>query len=120
MKNNKVLLVLGYIIIGIVLIPIAAIGIYIAPGALLFYILYIYNRKKYGPMDPKEGKDYKIASTIIIIIGLFILVYAVKANLWSPLGYLYTQILVFVGLLPVCYHIYKEIKKNKELDNNLK
>lgn len=115
--KNKVLLVFGYIILGIVLLPIIAIGIYIAPGALLFYILYFYNRKKFGPMDSKEGKNYKIASTIIIIVGLLILVYVMKANLWSPIGYLYVQILVFAGLLPACYHIYKEIKKNKESKN---
>lgn len=107
---NKVLKVLGYILIGIVLLPIIAIGLYVALGGSLFLGLYIYNRKKNGPNDPREGKPYKIASTILFLIGMVFLYLINQVKFISWQGYLWIQLVVFIGLLPICYYQYKLIK----------
>ena len=57
---NKVLKVLGYILIGIVLLPIIAIGLYVALGGSLFLGLYIYNRKKMVPTTPGKGSRIRL------------------------------------------------------------
>lgn len=107
---NKVLKVLGYILIGIVLLPIFAIGLYVAVGGSLFLGLYIYNRKKNGPSNPKEGKNYKIVSTILFIIGFFILFFYAQLQFLSWQTYLWIQLVTFIGLLPMCVFQYRKIK----------
>lgn len=107
---NKVVKVLGYILIAIVLLPIIAIGLYVFVGASLFLCLYIINRKKNGPSNPREGKPYRIISTILFILGLILLYFVGKINFLSWQGYLWLQLVVFVGMLPICLYQYKLIK----------
>lgn len=126
MRESKGLDVLSYIIIGIVLLPIIAVLLYVIFGVWLFIILYIIARKKCGKMDPKESKDYKIASTVILILGALIMVFGFKINFnlipdWNfnninYVGYFCLQLLVFVGLIPLDVFYWKKIKKTKEVD----
>ena len=125
MKESKGLNIASYIIIGIVLIPIIAILLYVIFGVLLFLFLYILVRRK-EKIDAKEGKDYKIASTLIIIFGAIIMVYGFKINFnlipdwnfsnlnWT--GYFSLQMLIFIGLIPMDLFFYKKLKKLKEVE----
>lgn len=105
--------VIAYILIGILLIPVLALCLYLALGGSLFIVLYVYNRKKNGLMDIKEGKNYKIVSTILFIIGFLILFSMEKIHFFSWQSYLWIQLVTFIGLLPMCYFQYKRIKENK-------
>lgn len=110
---KKLLRISGYILVGILLLPMIAVGLYFILGGSLFFGLYVYNRKKNGPQDPKGGRDYKIASSIIFIVGLIFLVFYMKVNFISWQGYLWVQLLTFAGMLPLCWYQYRLIK-NKE------
>lgn len=110
---KKFLHILGYVLIGILLLPMIAIGLYFILGGSLFVILYVYNRKKNGPRDPKGGREYKIISSILFLAGLILLVFYMKINFISWQGYLWVQLLTFVGMLPLCFYQYRLIK-NKE------
>lgn len=110
---NKFIRFLGYALIGILLLPMIAIGLYFILGGSLFFGLYVYNRKKNGPRDPRGGRNYKIISSFLFLIGLVVLVFYMKINFISWQGYLWVQLLTFVGMLPLCFYQYRLIK-NKE------
>ncbi len=121
MQESKGLAILGYIVIGIVLIPIAFILLYILLGISLFAVLYILARKKQKHFDPKDGKNYKLASSLILVIGAVIMILGFKINFniipewnfsvinWQ--GYLWLQLLVFIGLIPMDIFLYRKIKE---------
>ena len=75
MKESKGLTILSFIVVGIFLLPIIAVLLYVILGASLFMVLYILTRKKVGKIDSKEGKYFKIASTIILVLGAFLMVF---------------------------------------------
>lgn len=113
---RNVFKILGYIFIGIVLLPIVAIGLYLLLGGSLFIILYIINRKKNGKTNPNEGKVCKTASTIIIIILCFIVFYFYKVTPFSLKGYFLTQGVTFIGLLPMCYYFFICLKNGNSIN----
>ena len=120
MKENKGLSILGYILIFILLSPIIAILLYVGIGGLLFYILVIYNRVKNGKTDPKEGKAYKIASTLVFVAGLFVAYMVFSNNGWqfnifSLNTFITAQIITFIGFIPVDIYYFSKIK---HLDKN--
>ena len=115
MKENKGLSVLGYILIFILLSPIIAVLLYVLLGGLLLYILVIYNRVKNGRTDPKEGKSYKIASTLVFMLGIGISFTVFSSNDWTfnlldIKTFITCQIVTFVGFLPVVLYYFQKIK----------
>ena len=115
MEASKPIRIIGYILIGIVLLPIIAIGLYVAVGGGLFLFLYIKNRIKNGKQDPKAGRTYKTVSTILFFITMLILAIILyqtigSINLLSWQGYLGVQIVVFVSMIPMCIYQYKSLK----------
>lgn len=115
METSKPVRILGYILIGIVLLPIIAIGLFVALGASLFLILYIINRKKNGRQDPKAGKTYKTISTIlffITLLGLAILLLTTigTVNFLTWQGYFGIQAVVFISMIPMCIYQYRSLK----------
>lgn len=109
---NKILKILCYILLIILLSPVLAIILYVAVGAALFFILYFYNRKKNGPTPPAKRNNYKLAASILFIIGMLILFVTNNLNLLSWQGYLWIQLITFVSFIPLCYEQYLIIKKN--------
>lgn len=126
MRENKALSILSYIVIGIILIPIIAILLYVIFGISLFLILYIINRIKYGKSDPKEGKNYKLTSSIIIIVGAIIMVFGFNINFnlipdwnfneFNWIGYFSLQLLIFIGIIPLDFFFIKKLKCRKEVE----
>ena len=115
METSKPIRILGYILIGIVLLPIIAIGLYVALGGGLFLFLYIKNRIKNGKQDPKQGKTYKTVATILFFITMLIMAIILyqtvgSINLLSWQGYLGVQAVVFISMLPMCIYQYKSLK----------
>ena len=124
MKESKGLTILSFIVVGIFLLPIIAVLLYVILGVSLFMVLYILTRKKVGKIDSKEGKYFKIASTIILVLGAFLMVFIYNINFnivpdwdfnnlnWS--GYLWLQLLVFVGLIPMDIFLINKIRNEKK------
>lgn len=120
MQQSKGVTIFSYILIGIVLLPIFLVLLYVVFGVALFLVLYIINRVK-GKIDSKEGKNYKIASTIVIVIGAAIMVFGFKVNFYlvpnwdfsnlNWTGYFYLQLLIFIGLIPMDIFLIKKLKK---------
>ena len=110
MKDNKAVTIIGYILIGILLLPIIAVGLYVGLGAILFYILLIIDRVKNGKSDVKEGRTYKTVSGILITIAtiLAFVIFKPELNIFNLKTYFIIQGIIFIGLIPLC--IYKTIK----------
>ncbi|MBO5542663.1 MAG: hypothetical protein J5936_04420 [Acholeplasmatales bacterium] len=121
MKDNKFLTILGYILIIILLSPIIAVLLYLIIGGALFYSVTIYDRIKYGPSNIKEGKDYKLISTLLFIAAILIMfiIYnknGLKFDIFTWRDFFACQGIAFVGFIPlVLYHLkrMKTIKENK-------
>lgn len=106
--------VLSYILIGIVLLPIAAIVIYLSLGLALYLILYIYYRVKFGPIqNNKESKIYKNVGAVIIIIFIIGLFISGQTNLFSVQTWGLCNLAAFLGCLPISFYVFKQIKEMK-------
>lgn len=115
MKENKGLSIFGYILIFILLSPIIAVLLYVLLGGALLYTLVIYNRVKNGRTAPKEGKSYKIASTLVFMLAIGISFYVFSSNGWSfnlldIKTFITCQIVAFVGFIPVVIYYLQKIK----------
>lgn len=111
---NKGLRILGFIVLGIILIPLIVIAAYVLLGASVFALLYFINRKKNGTVDLNEGKNYKIVSTLFFIGALLIAYFVGTLNIFTWQGYLWLQFVVFIGMLPMCYLQIIQLKRNKQ------
>ena len=111
-EDNKIITIIGYILIGILLLPLIAIGIYIGIGAILFYILFIIDRVKNGENNIKDGKGYKTASGIFALIatGAAIIIFRPELNIFNIETFFIVQGVVFIGLLPLSYYKYLRIR----------
>ncbi len=102
--------VLGYILIGIILLPLALVALYLSLGGGVFILLYIKNRMKYGKMNNPASKPYKnLSAVLIILLSLFIYMQFGIAPL-TVVGYFKIQLIVFIGLIPMCIYFLKNLK----------
>lgn len=111
MKEKTWVTIVGYILIGILLLPILAIGLILIVGISLFLILYIRDRVKNGRDDPKKGRPYKLASALLLIICILVYSFSPAFTTWPLLSWQtwwLWQAIVFVGLIPL--DIYQILK----------
>ncbi len=113
MKDNKFLRIVLYILVGILLLPLAAALLLVVVGASLFIVLIILDRVKKGRDITKHGRIYKVVSTILFVLMLIIYGSSPAFTEWKLISWqtwLLWQGIVFVGLLPMCLYKFLRLK----------
>ena len=122
MKENKLLTILGYILIIILLSPIIAVLLYLILGGALLYTVTIYDRVKYGPSNVKEGKEYKLVSTLLFIASVLVMfiIYnknGLQFNIFTWREFFVFQGIAFISFMPIVIYHLKRMKNIKENQN---
>ena len=117
MRDNKFLRIVLYIFIGILLLPLVAVMLVVIVGASLYITLMIIDRVKKGRDLTKNGRIYKVISTILFLVIIFVYVTSPAYKEWPLLSWQtwgLAQGMVFIGLLPMC--LYKTLRLKGKFD----
>ena len=113
MKDNKFLRIMLYILVGLLLLPLAAVLLVVIVGASLYVLLLVLDRVKKGRDETKNGRIYKVISTILFVIMIFIYATSPAYTEWKLLSWqtwLLLQGMTFIGLLPMCFYKWMRLK----------